>query len=192
MVASVAFVGSASATTLTSPAGTTVGVGAKIKLSAETAIQQEGEGPKITCENSTIEGQVGQAGGASETVRIPVSTLFFSSCSAGITVTVLKPGSLEIHTDTASANGNGTVTWSGAELTILTHNALIGTIHCIYQTEGTRFGTLTGSKNREGKTATLNLETAELPAIETSPFCGESAVWTGSYIFETPDYLDVD
>lgn len=189
MASIAAFAGSASATTLTSPAGTTVPGGTKFKASSG-GILTEGE-LSITCNNSVLEGLLENPGSEMSTVRIGLTEWTLTECG-NHTLTVVKRGDLEIHTDTASADGNGTVTSTGAEITTLTHNVFLGTMHCIGFTENTHFGTLTGSKNREGKTAELNLEVTEVPAKETHALCEETLTLTGIYKFNTPDYLDVD
>lgn len=190
------FAVSASATTLTSPAGTTLGVGAKVKFAAESSLQTHGENFNITCGGFSFEGQLTQAGGAEETVRFPIQSLNVGFCGGGHTLAVLKTGSIEIHTDSESADGNGTVTWSGGEIFAGLHRTILGfpiTVNCVYYSENTLLGTLTGSKNREGKTATLDYTGAVLPMREGAPaFCGESFTWTGSSTVESPDYLDVD
>lgn len=195
MTAFSAFAMSASATTLTSPAGTTLGAGTKIKASAESMLQTDGN-VEISCEGFSFEGETENAGGASETVRIPITTLFFGVCGGGHTLSVFKRGSLEIHTDAESADGNGVVTWSGGEIFAGLHRTILGfpiTLQCTFYSENTTLGTITGSKNSAGKTATLDFTGAVLPMKEgSSPACGESFTWTGSSAFGTPDYLDID
>lgn len=183
---------SASATTLTSPPGTTLGAGTKLTASLEGSLLTEGL-INLTCPTSHMEGEVEGAGGASETVRVPLTALAFGGCDP-LTVHILDPGTLEIHTRTGSADGDGLVTWSGAEITTLHHGKFIGTVHCLYSSEATQVGTLTGSSG-ESKTAAFDIEAFELPLTGTEPpgFCGSGALrLSGSYKFETPDYLDVD
>jgi hypothetical protein len=191
-VALAAFAGSASATTLTSPAGKTLGVGAKVKATLDSEIKIEGA-PTARCHQSHLEGEIENPGGASSTVRVSISAFTMQECESD-TYTVLKPGTLEIHTETGSANGNGIVTWDGAEITMLAHRIVFGTpvtTHCIYYTDNTPFGTLTGSKSSKVGTATL-IANAELLAKETDGFCGGSIEWESSHRIGTPDYLDVD
>jgi hypothetical protein len=201
-----AFAGSALATTLTSPANTTLGVGAKIH--ATNVGNAVLDGPVgVTCKKSTVEGEVTGAGSASTTVKGSITTLTFEECGTA-TVNVINKGTLEAHTDTTTirhtepvettdlgthtvANGNGSLTSSGALVTVLTHN-ILGTTHCEYETNATYIGTVDGSKNTGG-TATLTVSSAEIPVVETDFGCGfQPVTWTAEYTVTTPDYLDVD
>jgi hypothetical protein len=194
--------GSASATTLTSPAGTTLPVGSEIKASNEAAIQVHTKIAKRTCQTSQFTGEVTQKGGASETAAAQLTSLALLECD--FTFVVVKPGRLEFHTDAASADGNGIVTWSGGSITTLAHT-IVGTVHCLYHTEHTPFGTLTGSKNLGGAPATLKLESLRLIPDKTDGLlCNETEeteegetvevgpLLTGSYRFEKPFPLEVD
>ena len=120
--------GSASATTLTAPDGTTLAAGSLITAEAEGTVTLHPPFGDITCEKSHVEGKTSNTGSTSETVKGNISTLSFTSCNA--TVTVVKTGSLEIHTQETKANNNGTLTSSGTEVTV----EFIGT-HCIFATE---------------------------------------------------------
>jgi hypothetical protein len=197
--------GSASATTLTSPAGTTLPLGTELKASNEGAFQVHTPIETRTCDNSKWSGKVTQQGGASETVVVELSSLAIDQCTSPFTFFVVKPGRFEIHTDTSSADGNGIVTWNNATFTTLQHT-IVGTFHCLYHSSTAPAGTLTGSKNLKGGTATLTFEYELVPDKEypwweycTEGFENEKGEWiekgplvTGSYTIETPDYLDVD
>lgn len=184
-----AFAGSASATTLTSPANTQYS-GSISSVNEKTVILHPPFGD-IECKKSTVEGSITNAGGAESTVsgnikeEGSVHGLTFSECNA--TVTVIKSGSLEVHTQEANNNHNGTVTSTGTEVTV----ELLGT-HCIFATSGTDIGTLTGSSNT-GSNATFDIS-ATIPRTEgrSGAFCGTSAQWTGSYKVTSPTFLDVD
>lgn len=193
--------GSASATTLTSPAGTTLKAGTELKASAAEPFQLHTVLGTRTCDNSKWAGKVTSEGGASLTAEVELTSLTLDLCTSNFTFMVLKPGRLVIHTDSASADGNGIVTWSNASFTTVAHT-IVGDYHCKYHLE-TAVGTLTGSKNLGGKTATLTLQSVELVPDEEYPwwyYCTEEheneeitgPVLTGSYTIETPDYLDVD
>jgi opacity protein-like surface antigen len=182
--AMMAFAATASATTLTSPSGTTYT--SSIHGSSEGATTLHGP-VDITCEESTVEGKVEQHGADPITAGGKISKLTFSKCGSN-DVTVLKPGSLEIHTDkSGTADGNGTLTSSGAS--ILIHTSL--GFDCEYTTSSTDIGTVKGSKNTGGK-ATLSIDSVSIPRTGGSFFCGSSAEWTGSYVVDSPTYLDVD
>lgn len=184
--------GTASATglTCTEPIGTTVNCPT---VSEKVTIHAVNEGNvvldsavTVTCEESTIHG-LASTGSSTTTPSGNVETLTFGRCG-GWTVTVLNGGSLEVHTRTASADGNGTVTSKGAEVTLEGFG-----FHCIYgTTTGHDIGTLTGS-NTTGSTATFDIE-AEVTRIggRSGAFCGgTTAKWTGSYSVTTPMFLDV-
>ena len=176
--------GTASATTLTGSGGT-LGAGTTIESAAEGTTTLHPPIGDITCEESTVAGKTENAGGASETVKGAISTLTFSKCNAE--VVVLEPGSLEIHTKTASADNNGTLTSSGAKVTV----TFLG-FHCIFSTSGTDIGTVTGSATTGGK-ATLDIE-ATIPRTggRSGAFCGSTAQWTGSYSVSNPSTLNID
>lgn len=183
------FTGSASATTLTSPAGTTLGAGAKIKLSG--SFELKGVFPvAITCLGSKLEGEVEQAGGPSETVRIAISPSTFTECG-NHTVSFFKGGVLEVHTRTGSADGYGSVRWRGLRMTAVLHS-VFGSFHCIYGIENGYVGTINGSTITKS-TATFGASFLEGTFQEaTDSICGTVAQIGGSWKIETPDYLDVD
>jgi hypothetical protein len=187
-----AFAGSASAkTTLTDKVGNVVPL--KTVLHSENEGVVKLDGPLvIECSKSTVQGETDDYSSAAtgETLTGEIDELTFEECGSR-TITVLKRGTLEIHTEKEIANGNGTLTSSGAEITVLAHLPFNVTVHCRFGTEGTDIGQLTGSKNT-GKTATLDI-TGKIPVLTPSFACGENpAQWTGSYSVTSPDYLDVD
>jgi hypothetical protein len=114
-----------------------------------------------------------------------LETLTFGSCNA--TVTVVKSGRLEIHTTEALPNHNGILTSTGAKVTV----EFIGT-HCIFETNNTTIGHVTGSSTTGGM-PTLDIS-ATIPRVggRSGAFCGEKASWTGGYTITTPEWLDVD
>jgi len=149
-----------------------------IKAESEGALELHGAFATVKCGSSTLEGNVetftsSRAGGK-------VSSLTFGECN--YPVTVLKPGSLEIH---GGESNRGTVTSSGAEITIQTS---VG--DCIFTTNGTDVGTLTGSNLTAGN-ATLDINSATIPRTGGEFFCGSSGIWTGSYKVTTPSTLVV-
>jgi hypothetical protein len=177
--------GTASATVLTGAGGSTLGTGTAISSEAEGTTTLHPPIGDISCTGSTVAGEVTNAGGASETVKGPISSLTFSGCNAE--VVVLEPGSLEIHTKTASADNNGTLTSSGAKVTV----TFVG-FHCIFTTSSTDIGTVTGSATTGGA-ATLDIE-ATIPRTggRSGAFCGSTAAWTGSYKVTSPNPLNID
>jgi hypothetical protein len=140
----------------------------------------------VDCQKSALEWNV-EFHGASVTVSGPLTAFTLEECGDN-TVTVVNKGSLELH---ATSGGNGTLTSTGAEITFLTHRPFLGTVHCIYKTNETDIGTLTGS-SATGGTATLDIDGISLPRITTSFGCGTHSTLDGSYKFTTPDYLYVE
>ena len=172
--AMMAFAGTASATYLTSPEGT-IYTGT-IHASSEGATELHGEAFSVNCSASTVSGKV-ETHGSSVTAGGKISTLDFTGCN--FPVTVLNAGSLELHTS-ASGPGTGTLTSTGAEITI---HGPFG-INCIYKTSNTHIGTLTTEE-------TLDIDSAAIPRTGHSAFCGASGEWTGSYAVTTPSTLYV-
>jgi hypothetical protein len=183
-----AFAGVASATTLTSPAGTTYTSTIKAASEGKTTLHNASLGVSVSCEESNVEGKV-ESHGSGVTAGGKVTTLTFTKCGAD-TVTVLAPGSLEVHN--ISGTSNGTLTSVGAEITI--KNAATG-VSCTYKTgpapSATDIGTLTSSATT-GKTATLDIASSIIPRSGDSILCGSKGEWTGSYVVNTPDSLLVD
>jgi hypothetical protein len=167
-----AFAGPASASTLTSPAGTTLATGSTIEATSSNS-KLHGSFITVECSHSQVKGTVSEnatknkkdAGGS-------ISTLDFTGCN--YTVTVSNAGSLSIAS-------NGTVTSTGAAITIHTS---VG--ECVFSTSNTTVGTLTG-----GSGATLDINSASIPRTGGSFFCGSSGVWTGNYTVTSPSYLAV-
>lgn len=184
-----AFVGAstASATTLTGTGcvGELEGhcaIGTEIKAENEGKVILDPPFGAIECSVSNVAGKTTTTGGASETVVGEIETLTFSSCNA--TVTVLKKGTLEIH---SLGSSNGTLTSSGAEVTV----QFLGT-HCVFSTNNTDLGTVTGSTTTGGN-ATLDIK-ATIPRTggTSGAFCGSTAAWTGAYKVTSPATLNVD
>jgi hypothetical protein len=173
--------GTASATKLYSGGGP-LGSGTTLHavLEASTVVQA-GFG-NIACHGSTIHVGTTNEGGATETVLGPISTLTFEACT-GNTVTVLSKGALEIHHIPGTTNG--TVTSSDSEWTLISHSS---GVHCIYKTEGTDLGVLTG--NTSGP-ATLDVE-ATIVRVPTSFLCASSAKMTAKYDVTSPSPLWVE
>lgn len=180
-----AMAASASATELTSPFGTKLGIGTTIKAESEGWVEFDGS-INVTCQKSSIEGEVTSAGGASSTVRGNFTKLSFTECG-NHTVTVVKGGSFEVHTEEANLNLRGRLTSSGAEITILTHSIFLGTRHCIITSGFSELGTITF-----GGTATIDVSSFGLFEVETDSLCGAFPDLTGNYKITSPDSLFVD
>lgn len=188
VAAMMAFAGSASATTLTSPSGTTYTGEIKAESEGSTTLKSSFIGT-VTCTSSKAVGKV-ESHGTGVTAAGNIAELTFTGCSGGEPTSPVgvaresgKRGALEVHG--TSTTGNGTVTSTGAEVII--HKTLAGT--CIFVTFSTDLGTLTGS-NVTGTNATLDISGVVI-RTNGSGFCGESATWTGSYKIWQPSTLEV-
>jgi len=197
-----AFVGasSASATVLCTVEGTGTPTGttcpANEAYKAETEIHAVNKGVVkldgalvIECNKSTIKGNTTSEGSATETVGGPITTLTFEECTCE--VKVLKAGSLEVHWINPVDEGgketgshNGTLTSSGAEVTVLC-KTIFGNVHCIFTTNATDIGTLTGGNPA---IATAN---AILTQAKTDSLCPSEPRWTATYEVTTPKPLFV-
>lgn len=134
--------------------------------------------------NLTFVGSTTSTGGASQTVFGDFTSVVFSNCTGPI-VNLIKSGTFEYHG--ISGTHNALVTSKGQEIT----TEFIGT-HCIYATNNTSLGTLTGSSSTGG-TAILDIS-ATIPRTggRSGAFCGSSSPLTGSMEVTTPDWFDVD
>lgn len=174
--------GTASATTLTSPAGTALPTGSVIKGELSSG-KTELHPPigTIQCNKSTLEGKTTNSGGAGISVNIALSTLTFSECNA--TVTVLKKGNLAID---AKGGGEGTVTGGGLETTV----SYLG-FHCIYSADPiTLF--VVGFIAGQIFATVIILAVLSRTGGSSGAFCGSTAKWTGTYKITSPQPLLVD
>lgn len=166
--------GTAAASQVTSPPGTTYD-GNIIAESEGYATLHNAVGT-ISC-RSTVEGEIDQHG-SSVTAGGAIDKLVFTACTNGSVHSdangvVAQPGSLEIH---PLANGNGTLTSSGAKVTV----TMFG-VECGYSTgAGLDIGEVTA-----GTHGTLHIK-ASIPRTHGSFFCGGTGNWTGSYKITTP------
>ncbi len=188
--------GTASATelTCTNPPGT------KVMCEPGTMIHAESEGHavldppigKIECV-STVTADTLNTGGAGETVEAKITSLTFTGCTNGATVTVLEragahpTGTLTIHTTEEPINNlDGTLTSTGTEVTVESAG-----FHCIFSTNNTDIGDLTGSSKTKA-TPTLDISASiSRTGGRSGAFCGTTASWTGSYKITEPDWMDV-
>ena len=177
--------GNAAATELTCPHGVMCEVRTTIHAESENKVVLDAVFGTVECD-STSEGHTWNTGGAAETVEGPITQLTFTNCGTD-KVEVTFNGSLAIHTEGGVANGNGTVTSTATRVDV-THAGFT----CIFETNGTTIGRLTGSSVTTA-TATLDIS-ANIPRVGGGggAFCGAAATWTGSYKVTTPDSLDVD
>jgi len=192
-VALMAFVGASSAsatvfckttgtgtpTGTTCPANQAYPAGTTTHEVSEGAVHLTTEFQNIECKKSIIEVEIEKEGGATETLKGPVKKLTFEECNC--TVTVLKGGTQEFHW--ISGTHSGTITSSGGEVTA-TCNTIFGTEHCIYTTENTDVGDVTG-----GEEAAVDIEGNEVIRLPTSGLCAGQGNWHGHYKVESPKPL---
>lgn len=139
----------------------------------------------IECE-STIEAAIANTGSSSETAQITITHLEWTSC--GCPYTTVENGELEIHTENASSNGNGTLTGKSS-----TWTTTCSGVACKFgfSAGGTDLGTLTG-----GNPATIDIESQVVYKTgDASNFVCTAGTgiekWQGSYEITSPKPLFV-
>jgi hypothetical protein len=192
LVALTAMAGTASATRLTSPSGTTYT--GTLKAEAESTVTLTsvfGGFGAVSCKKSTVEAQVTQHG-SFIVAGGPVNILTFGECSHPVTVikTTDLTGSPKVPTKYGSLMvahwGSGEATLEGWEQTITIHETLFGTCSFATSITGTDLGTLTLTP-KTGGNATLDIKAS----IPSENGCG-TGTWEGSYRFTTPSTLYTD
>lgn len=184
--ASVLFVsiGTASATELLCAGAVVCKTGTPIAAKSENKVKLTFAGVTEECEVE-VGAKTTNEGAAAETVKGKVEILNFLNCTVGV-VAVPAKGTVEIHTEGANTNNNGTLTSTGTELTVEASG-----LHCIFATNATDLGTITGSANTGGE-ATIDLNAA-IPRTggRSGAFCGANGTFTGSYKISEPNPLNV-
>jgi hypothetical protein len=178
LAALMAMVGTASATTLTSPKGTTYTSTIKAENSGAVSLTSAFGGfGTVTCNKSLVEGKIEQHG-AGVTASGNISKLTFEECNNP--TTIVSNGALDLHFVNSK---EGTLT--GTNTTILIHTA-IGTCHFQTTNTGTHLGTLTLTEATGGN-AVLDIKAT----IPSPTGCG-NGTWEGSYKVVTPTTLYAD
>lgn len=171
-----AFASSASAATLTSPAGTeyTGEITSSLEKGSSALLKA---GIEDTCTSSTTAGTV--TTNTSTEASGALSSLTFGGCTQD---TVVKnAGSLKI-------NSAGEVFTSGSRVEV-TVTSIFGNITCFYGAEtgsSVKIGTFVG-----GTPAKLNVSTTSLQRLSGSntSLCAEKGTWTGTYVVTSPSTL---
>jgi hypothetical protein len=179
-----AFAASAGATTITT--GGTVAA-STIESTNESNLTLSGGGLTVTCEHSEVKGSIASQG-TGKTATGNISTLTFTKCNQH--VTVVSNGSLEAHWTSGS---NGTLTSSGATVTV-EFTTIFGAVHCLFNTNNTNIGTLTGAANHSTGKATLDIS-ATIPTEaggRGGGLCPSTSTWSGSYVVNVPAGATVD
>ncbi|HEU5062879.1 MAG TPA: hypothetical protein VFT79_06970 [Solirubrobacterales bacterium] len=179
----------ASATVITSPAGTAFTGAVKAESIEPRVYVHYGFTELETCD-SEFEWKV-ESHGAAVTAKGAIASFSLSNC--GSEMTLVKPGAFEVHTWGAEGSGHGSVTWTGAEITIRRFSSM----HCFYKIENPSWdpehpyiANITGSKERNS-TATLDVE-IRWTLVQGSLLCPKQSAWTAYFTVTSPDYLDVD
>jgi hypothetical protein len=183
-----AFAGSASASTITSPTGTP----AEALTATAGATSLDGAFVTVTCQSSHVAGTV-TSQGSGVTVNGTITALSFANCN--YPVHVQETGSLELHSVKKGSSPhstcetgvycNGTLTSSGAKVEITTS---VGP--CVFTTAGTNVGTVTGTDTTGGN-AKLDIQ-GTIPRTGGTFLCGSTGTWTGSYNVTAPSTLWID
>ncbi len=134
----------------------------------------------VECKKASGSTSLTSAGGSNSTPVVAEGSLTYSGCNCE--VVALKTGTGEVHH--ISGTDNGTVTSSGAEVTV-TCSTIFGTVHCIYASEGTDVGRLTGGNPAKEKV------TISVPRLATNQICDEEAVLIAEYEVTSPKPLYV-
>jgi len=184
LAALMAMAGTASATTITSPKGTTYTSTIKAEnVGTVTLTSVFGGFGAVSCNKSTVEGKV-EAHGVGVTVSglIEAKNLTFTECNKP--VTVVSGGSLELHAlnPVEGRSKEGTLTSKNVKIEI--HETAFGTCTFTTASTGTDIGTVTTTEATGGN-AILDIN-AQIPSA-----CG-TGTWEGSYkvISPNPFYLD--
>lgn len=168
-----AFAAPASATTPTSPEGTTYTGTVKGESNNVTL---HGAFVSVKCGHSTAEASVSQHG-SSITAGSKVTSLTFTECNYAATVS--NGGSTEVH-------ANGAYTSTGISVTVHTS---VGS--CIFTTNATQLGIGTDTK-ATGSNAEIDFNSAKIPRTGGNFLCGSSATLTGNFTITTPSTLFLD
>lgn len=132
----------------------------------------------IECKKSATKGETGTE--EANELTGPEGTLTFEECNCE--VKVLKAGT--VSTEWIEGTNNGTQRSTGSESTT-TCSTIFGSVHCIYVTEKTDLGTLTG-----GSPAKVDAN-ATIPRLTTNGLCAEKSQWKAEYEVTAPKPLYV-
>jgi hypothetical protein len=168
-----AFAGSASAQTFTSPAGTEYT--GNISSTLEGSALLKAGIAEITCTAGTVSGSL--TTNANTWAAGSITGVSFSSCREGQTVDTLNnKGFLTILGGIHTASGTGT------EVTTAVAGA-----SCVYGLGETSNSLGTATNSGSGSTAKVTLfVNAKLPKISGGFLCANPASWTASYLVTSP------
>lgn len=135
------------------------------------------------CEDSHLTGQVSNAGGATSTVSISLTSLTWSECEGAPTPVTTKLGSLEVHYTEEGGVHRGVVTASELEIAFEPF--------CAYKIEpGVAMGLITGSPET-GSEAILHIEAKFTRTNPLLPGCSSPIYWLARFRITSPNPLSV-
>lgn len=135
------------------------------------------KGPNVTITCAVAAHYAVIAHGPGSDILSQLSVLVWSGCTNFWHVTTEAAGSLSVE---STSGHNGTVTSTGAKI----RTTRLG-VNCVYETNNTHFGTLTG-----GNPATLHVKaTVPIVASESAEICGTTSTWEGSLVTKSALYV---
>ena len=178
-------IGTVSAATLTC-GGVVCPIGTVVEAENEGHVTLHPSFGSITCKESLIASTTtalgGKVEGVTKTVKSHSTKLRFINCNeGGATVTVLQPGTFEVH---SLGNGNSTLRSNGIVVTTI----YLG-FHCIFETNNTAIGTVTSNTTTPSQATTDIFATLLAAGGGSGAFCGSTAQWTGFYKITKPNPL---
>jgi len=166
-----AFAGSASAATFTSPTGTAYS--GTLKASLQGSALLKAGFAEITCTEGEVHGDVTTNNDTHATG--PITLVSFAKCGSATVDTLSSTGTITIE------KGTHTVSGTGVQVT----TAVAGT-SCVYGLgTGTDLGTATNTIVNSKDVVTLDVN-AKLPKEAGGFLCASPAAWTANYIVTTP------
>jgi hypothetical protein len=149
-----------------------VGTKGTASLQGSAVMETLGGETLVTCTGSTVSSTLENAGSATTTVKSSLSSISFTGCST--TVSVISPGSAELHH--IPGTDNGTLTTQNTKVT-----TLIFGVSCTYGTGASRdVGTTVG-----GNPGSMTLNTT-FPKVEGGFVCPSEVRFTGKYVATSP------
>jgi hypothetical protein len=168
ILATMAFAASASATSVTTSTGGAAATPAIHAVNENGHIFFENAWITVPC-SSTLEGDI-ESHGAGLPASGAIDHLTFTGCTNSWHVTTINPGSFSI---THTSGHNGTLVSNGARIEMTRFG-----IKCVYETNNTHLGTLTG-----GNPATLHIDAFLLLDEDVSSgLCDLAAAWFADYV----------
>jgi len=172
-----AFAGSASAQTLTSPTNVAYFGEITESLDPGTSALLKAGFAEITCTSSTVSGKVTTNNSTEASGEI--TSVSFSNCGSATVDTINNKGTLKV------THGTHVISGTGVEVT----TSVAGT-SCVYgMGTGTTLGTATNTQyDDEGvfRDRVTTDHSAKLPKVSGGFLCANPATWTANYVITKP------